>query len=44
MFAKDLERDIFGYDDENEVGYYDYNDWGTNAADGAFCPEALDSC
>jgi len=38
------ERDMFGYDDD--VGYYDHDDdWGgMNAADGAFCPEALDSC
>jgi hypothetical protein len=39
---EDLEWDIFGKDDE--VGYYDYeeyDDWSTNAADGAFCPEAL---
>jgi exonuclease 3'-5' domain-containing protein 1 len=36
---EDLERDMFGYDDD--VGYYDYDendDWSTNAADGAFCP------
>ena len=41
---EDLEGDMFGYDDD--VGYYDYDydDWSTNAADGAFCPEALDSC
>jgi hypothetical protein len=42
---EDLEWDIFGKDDE--VGYYDYeeyDDWSTNAADGAFCPEALGSC
>jgi exonuclease 3'-5' domain-containing protein 1 len=43
---EDLEWDsMFGYDDD--VGYYDYdeNDWGgMNATDGAFCPEALDSC
>jgi exonuclease 3'-5' domain-containing protein 1 len=37
-----LERDMFG--DDDDVGYYDYDDWSTNAADGAFCPEALDSC
>ena len=38
-----LEQDMFGNDDE--VGYYEYDDdWSTNAADGAFCPEALDSC
>jgi hypothetical protein len=35
-----LERDMFGYDDD--VGYYDYDDWSTNAANGAFCPEALE--
>jgi hypothetical protein len=42
---EDPERDMFGYDDN--VGYYDYDendDWSTNAADGAFCPEALGSC
>jgi hypothetical protein len=43
---RDLEQDMFGYDDD--VGYYDYDendDWGgMNTADGAFCPEALDSC
>lgn len=42
---EDLERDMFG--DDDDVGYYDYDendDWSTNAADGAFCPEALDSC
>lgn len=38
------ELDVLG--DDDDVGYYDYDgDWGaTNAADGAFCPEALDSC
>ena len=44
---EDLERDMCGDDDDNDVGYYDYDendDWSTNAADGAFCPEALDSC
>jgi exonuclease 3'-5' domain-containing protein 1 len=33
--------------EDEDVGYYDYDDddWGgTNAADGAFCPEAFDSC
>ena len=40
---EDLERDMFGYDDD--LGYYDVNDdSSTNAADGAFCLEALDSC
>ena len=29
----DLERDIFGYD----VGYYENNNWTTNATDRAFC-------
>jgi exonuclease 3'-5' domain-containing protein 1 len=41
----DLARDIFG--DDDEVGYYDYDDYDdgkTNCADGAFCPEAFDSC
>jgi hypothetical protein len=45
MAMEDLEQDMLGYDDD--VGYYDYdeNDDGVmNAADGAFCPEALDSC
>ncbi|OBT43284.1 hypothetical protein VE00_06925 [Pseudogymnoascus sp. WSF 3629] len=42
---EDLERDIFGFDDDDEVGYYNHDDWGvTNTADGAFCPEAFDSC
>jgi len=39
------ERDRFEYDDD--VGYYDNDendDWSTNAADGVFYPEALDSC
>lgn len=42
---ENLERDMFEYDED--VGYYDYDEydnWSTNAADGAFCPEALDSC
>lgn len=42
---EDLERDTYG--DGDDVGYYDYDendDWSTNATDGAFCPEALDSC
>ena len=42
---ENLERDMFG--DDDMVGYYDYDendDWSTNAADGAFCSEALDSC
>jgi len=41
---EDSELDVLG--DHDDVGYYDYDgDWGaTNAADGAFCPEALDSC
>lgn len=38
-------RDIFG--DDDVVGYFDndddYDDWGTNAADGAFDPESLHS-
>jgi hypothetical protein len=39
---EDLGPNIFGYDDDE--GYYDYdNNWTTNAVDGAFCPEALDS-
>ncbi len=38
---EDLEQDMFGYDED--VGYNDYDDWSTNAADGAFCPEGLDS-
>jgi exonuclease 3'-5' domain-containing protein 1 len=41
----DLARDIFGNDDE--VGCYDYDDYDdgkTNCADGAFDPEAFDSC
>jgi len=38
---EDLEQDMFGYDED--VGN-DYDDWSTNATDGAFCPEALDSC
>ena len=29
---KAIERDMFGYDDD--VGYYDYDDESTNAADG----------
>jgi len=37
---EDLEQDAFGYDED--VGYNDYDDWSMNAADGAFCPEALD--
>lgn len=39
-----MARDMFG--DADEVGYYEYDDdgGGTNAADGAFCPEAFDSC
>ena len=35
---------MFG--DDDNMGYYDYDendDWSTNAADRAFCPEALDS-
>jgi len=35
---------MFG--DDDDVGNLDYDendDWNTNAADGAFCPEALDS-
>ncbi len=42
---EDLERDIFGYDED--VGYYDYDEnesWSTNTAGGALCPEALKSC
>ncbi len=42
---ENLERDMLEYDED--VGYYDYDEydnWSTNAADGAFCPEALDSC
>ena len=42
---ENLERDMYG--DDDDVGYYDYDendDWCTNAADGAFCPEALNSC
>ena len=42
---EDLARDMYG--DSHDVGYYDYDendDWNTNAADGACCPEALDSC
>jgi len=40
-----LARDIFG--DDDDVGYFDCdNDWDDriNAADGAFDPEALESC
>ena len=36
---ENLERDMFGYDED--VGYYDYDEddnWSTNAADKAFCP------
>jgi hypothetical protein len=39
---EDLERDMFGHVDD--VGCYDYDDWSTNAADGASCIEVLDSC
>ena len=41
---EDLEEDILGYDED--VGYYDHedDDSGMNAADGAICPEAFDSC
>lgn len=38
-----MERDMFG----DDVGYYDYyddDDGGTNAADGAFCSDAFASC
>ena len=38
---KDLELNMLGYD---EVGYYDYDDWRTNVADGVFCSEALNNC
>ncbi len=42
---EDLEQDMFEYDEDAD--YYDCDEddnWSTNAADGAFCPEALDSC
>ncbi len=41
----ELERGMFG--DDDEVGYYDYdedNDRLIIAADGAFRPELLDNC
>lgn len=42
---EDLERDMFGYDEDMNSYDYDGNDnWSTNFADGAFCTEALDSC
>jgi hypothetical protein len=34
-------------EDGDDVGYYENDDWDdypVNAADGTFCPEALDSC
>ncbi len=37
-----FERGMFGHDED--VGFYGYDDWSTNAADWAFCTEALDSC
>jgi hypothetical protein len=41
---EDPELDVLG--DDDDVGYYDHDDdWGgTNAADGADCPEVFDSC
>ena len=41
---ENLERDMFGYDEDVGCYGYDENDnWSTNAADGAFCPETLHS-
>ena len=38
---EDLERDMLGYDED--VGYYNYDDWSTNTTNRAFYPKALNS-
>jgi hypothetical protein len=40
----ELARDIFG--DDNEVGYYDNDDYDDNKPNSgdAICPKAFDSC